>query len=235
MTPLRRIAERLRSRFALGREDPTRNRACLEFETDGWSVSQFVLSRLIPAVGVHPFPLNELMLMVATMCRFRPPQLFEWGTHVGKSARVFHEVASHYRIDCDIHSVDLPADASHIEHPGGERGRLVRGLRGVHLHLGDGLDTSLRLWHERGRKAGVLFFVDGDHARDSVKREFSTIVREVPDACVLLHDSFYQSAGSGYNVGPYEAIGEVLASAPGRYRRLDSGLGLPGMTLVYPA
>lgn len=216
-------------------ESPARNGSSTEFEVDTWSISEFVGRRLVPVVGIHPFPLHELMLMVAAVCRTEPSEIFEWGTHIGKSARIFSECSTHYRIKAVIHSTDLPDDASHVEHPHGARGKLVRGLPNVHLHQGDGLDTSIGIWRDDGRKPHPLFLLDGDHAYESVLRELSGIVREIPDASILLHDAFYQSADSGYNVGPHRAITEVLAHAPDRYRRVDSGLGLPGMTLLYPA
>lgn len=215
-------------------ETPARGLTSSEFEINCWAVSEFVSTKLVPVVGIHPFPLHELMLMVAVVCRFEPPQIFEWGTHIGKSARIFHESTRYYGIATEIHSTDLPDEASHVEHPHRERGRLVRGLGSVHLHLGDGLDTSLALWRDGGRRPGPLFFVDGDHAYESVHHELVGITQSVPDAVILVHDTFYQSQESGYNVGPHRAIGEVLGEPSGRYRRLDSGLGLPGMTLLYP-
>ncbi len=219
----------------LRRQNPAKNAACSEFEVDNWAVSQFVLQRLVPVVGVHPFPLHELMLMVAAVCRTQPSQIFEWGTHIGKSARIFYECAVHYGIDADIHSSDLPDDVDHVEHPHAERGKLVRGLPRVHLHQGDGLDTSLEIWRSAGCRPRPLFLVDGDHEHASVLRELTGIAREIRDASILLHDSFNQSEASGYNVGPYRAIQDMLATDPGRYRKVESGLGLPGMTLLYPA
>jgi cephalosporin hydroxylase len=212
--------------------DAVRNRTCSELEVDNWQLSRFVLEKLVPVVGVHPFPLQELMLVTAAVCRFRPVQIFEWGTHIGKSARIFHECLVHFGISSEIHSVDLPADATHVEHPDSRRGELVHGIDGVHLHLGDGLDVSLSVWNQLGRKSNVLFFVDGDHEYSSVHRELSIIVREVPTAAILLHDTFYQSPESRYNVGPHRAINDALTATSG-YRRLESGLGLPGMTLLY--
>ena len=103
----------------------------------------------------------------------------------------------------------------------------------MHLLQGDGLDTALSLWRSSARQRAPLFFIDGDHGYESVLRELSAIASEIPDASILLHDTFNQSPASGYNVGPYRAIQEVLRSHPGRYRRIDSGLGLPGMTLLY--
>jgi cephalosporin hydroxylase len=218
-----------------GRANPARNVASSEFEVDAWAISQFVTRNLVPIVGAHPFPLHELMLMTGAVCRLEPAEIFEWGTHIGRSARVFCEVTSHYRIAAEIHSTDLPDDVEHGEHPHADRGRMVRRLPRVHLHQGDGLETSLEIWRAGGRKPRPLFFVDGDHAYDSVLRELTGIADEVPDAAVLLHDAFYQSPDSGYNVGPYRAIEEVLAARPGRFRKIHSGLGLPGMTLLYPA
>jgi cephalosporin hydroxylase len=215
-------------------DDPTKNLASSEFEIDNWALSRFVLGKLIPVVGVEPFPLHELMLMSAAFCRLKPPQVYEWGTHIGKSARVFYECATHYGISTQIHSVDLPDEIEHVEHPKDFRGRLVRGLAGIQLHQGDGIEVALSTWKASGRVPSPLFFIDGDHAYESVLRELSAVATEIPGASVLLHDSFYQSGESGYNVGPYRAIADVLRAHPGRYRRIDSGLGLPGMTLLYP-
>ncbi|HLZ33040.1 MAG TPA: hypothetical protein VKP13_03415, partial [Nitrospira sp.] len=78
-----------------------------------------------------------------------------------------------------------------------------------------------------------LFFVDGDHAYDSVRRELTGIMNSVPRANILLHDTFFQSQESGYNVGPYQAISEIMATAPQQYRLLSTQMGLPGMTLLY--
>lgn len=112
---------------------------------------------------------------------------------------------------------------------------MVRGFEDVHLHQGDGVETSICLWREAGRPASVLFLVDGDHSEQSVHRELGMIVAEVPAPAVLLHDTFNQPAQAGYNIGPHKAIAQVLASHPGRFRRLESGLGLPGMTFLYVA
>jgi cephalosporin hydroxylase len=112
---------------------------------------------------------------------------------------------------------------------------MVRGLDRVHLHQGDGLDVSLARWTKAGRPDNVLFFVDGDHSETSVYRELSGVVALVARPVVLLHDAFYQSSQSGYNVGPYRAIERVLKEHPARFKRIDSGIGLPGMTLLYLA
>ena len=95
----------------LSTTSPAKNPACAEFDVDNWAVSRFVLANLIPAVGVEPFPLHELMLMSAAVCRLRPPQIFEWGTHVGKSARVFYECTRHYGIAVSAVASVIPARA----------------------------------------------------------------------------------------------------------------------------
>jgi hypothetical protein len=77
-----------------------------------------------------------------------------------------------------------------------------------------------------------LFFIDGDHGYDSVKRELEGIIGAVPEANILLHDTFFQSPESHYNIGPYQAVQDVLRTVP-PYRILRQDLGLPGMTLLY--
>lgn len=218
----------------LSRQNPSKNVAATEFEVDNWAISEFVRLKLVPLVGTHPFPLNELMLLTAAVCRFQPPQVFDWGTHIGKSARIFYECATHYGIDTEIHSTDLPDAADHPEHPRAQRGIMVAGLSGVSLHQGDGVNVSLDIWRSRDRKPTPLFLLDGDHAYESVLLELESILSEVPDAVVLVHDSFYQSPAAGYNVGPHQAIETALAHRPGTYRVLQSGLGLPGLSMLYP-
>ncbi len=211
--------------------DPALNREASEWEVNNWVVSDFVVQQLYPVVGVRPFPLQELMLMVSSVCHFKPTHIFEWGTHIGKSARIFYETTRTFSIPAQIHSIDLPDDVTHVEHPGSERGLLVKGLPGVHLHQGDGLGISLALCKQL-KAERPLFFVDGDHAYESVKRELSGILNEIHAPAVLLHDTFYQSAPSGYNIGPCQAIRDVLRDYSG-YRSLSTQMGLPGMTLVY--
>jgi hypothetical protein len=215
--------------------DPALHRNCTELEVNKWVISEFVVNRLVPLVGMHPFPLDELMLMATAVCYFRPTHVFEWGTHIGKSARIFYEAGQTFSVPLQVHSADLPDEVGHVEHPGMSRGMLVRGLPGVQLHQGDGLDTALDVYRRAaggGTRVLPLFFVDGDHSYQSVKRELTGILAAVPHAVVLLHDTFYQSEGAGYNVGPYRAIEEVLAGRPG-YRVIATRNGLPGMTLVY--
>jgi len=232
---MKSLAKKIFSKLGAPQADAVPNPQATEFEVNNWVVSEFVLRRLIPLVGVHPYPLNELMLMAGAICRFKPTHVFEWGTNVGASARVFYETARHFKIPLEVHSIDLPGEIGHVEHPGSHRGRLVKGKPGVSLHLGDGIDTSLAIYRTLPKNSCVLFFVDGDHSYGSVKRELEAIVTHVAAPKVLLHDTFFQSSDSGYNVGPHLAVRDVLAGLPAgrQLRKMETMTGLPGMTLVY--
>jgi hypothetical protein len=222
------------STLSIPNQLPIRGHGGREFEVDGWALSEFVLKKIVPVSGVHPFPLQELMLMCAAVCRLEPSLIFEWGTNIGKSARIFFETTEHYRIPCQIHSIDLPDDVSHVEHPHAQRGRMVRGLDRVHLHQGDGLETALEIWKQSGSPLNSLFFIDGDHSYESVIREITGILDSLPHAAVLLHDTFYQSPESGYNIGPHSAVSATVAKNAGSFQVIHSGLSLPGMSLVIP-
>ena len=204
------------------------------FEVDNWAISKFIVDKLVPVVGVHPFPLSEQQLLAAATCWFRPTHIFEWGTHIGKSARIFYETCQMFDIPADINSIDLPNKSDHNEHPGEQRGMLVRELSSVHLHLGDGLETAMKIAQQLTPDARLLFFLDGDHSYESVKRELSSIVQAYPRAAILLHDTFFQKPESGYNVGPFQALHEILGTVPGKYCEVAMSTGLPGMTFIYP-
>ena len=212
--------------------DPVRNPTASEFEVDLWILSRFVMEKIVPVGGTHPYPLNELLLMTAAACALKPSVVFDWGTHVGASARIFYECEKTFKLGYEIHSVDLPRDKTHVEHPGQEHGRLVQGLTRVHLHRGNGVKVALEQWMKLGRPKRPLFFVDGDHAYESVRDELNEIFSAVPDASAMAHDTFFQSAESNYNVGPARAIDEIAAKFASRFRVIKSGLGLPGMTLL---
>lgn len=209
------------------------NDTCTELEVNINQLSSFIIKDLLPIVGVSPYPLNELLLMSATIVKARPDYIFEWGTHLGISARIFYEICKKYDIDATIHSIDLPDDIDHIEHPGEKRGIKVRGLRNVILHQGDGLNESIKIANNLKGNNRLLFFLDGDHSFKSVSRELNGIYDAFPISYMLIHDTFYQSSNSGYNIGPFEAIQELLENNPNYYKKISSDFGLPGMTLLY--
>lgn len=214
--------------------EAARNEGGGRLEVDNWELSGFVVHELVPIVGVHPFPLNELCLMCAAVAALKPSHIFEWGTYLGKSARIFHEAARRFGVESAIYSVDLPPDVDHVEHPREQRGMYAKGCAGVTLLTGDGLDTSLSLCRTLLGTPGFnpLFFVDGDHDYASVRRELEGILETAPLAHILLHDTFYQSLEAGYNTGPHRAIADVITAAHG-YQVITQDLGLPGMTLLY--
>lgn len=227
-----RVIRKLKHITGIKRNEPAKNIQCSEFEVDNWVLSDFIVKKLIPVVGTHPYPIAELNLMVAAVCRLKPQQIFEWGTNIGKSARIFYETGKRFGIPLEIHSIDLPDDLDHQEHPRAGRGRMVKGYSGVSLYQADGLSKSIELYQRRSQDR-TLVFIDGDHSYESVRRELAGIVEAMPNAAILLHDTYYQSEQSGYNIGPYKAVTEMLAAMPGKYRVMSMTTGLPGMTLLY--
>jgi hypothetical protein len=101
----------------------------MEFQVNNWDLSSFILRKIIPTVGLHPFPLNELSLITASVAWVNPTHIFEWGTHIGKSARIFYETCKFIGIKAEIHSIDLPDDIDHVEHPHNKRGKFVAGKK----------------------------------------------------------------------------------------------------------
>jgi hypothetical protein len=59
------------------------------------------------------------------------------------------------------------------------------------------------------------------------------VIDAMPNAHILLHDTFYQSEASGYNIGPHRAVTETIAKMQGKYQVMSTNTGLPGMTLLY--
>jgi cephalosporin hydroxylase len=234
---MRKLLRRLKQKEFISKATVP-NPSSSEFEVNNWELSELILDKLVPVVGVHPFPLNELLLMAGTVSRFQSRLIFEWGTHIGKAARIFYEVSSALNLNTTVHSIDLPDDIEHGEHPHEQRGMLVKNIAAVKLHQGDGLETALKIMKKSKSNSDgnkVLFFVDGDHSYESVKRELAGIIKKAPKAVILLHDSFYQDLKSQYNVGPNTAIEEATKKSKRGYKRIDTKTGLPGMTLLYPS
>lgn len=204
-----------------------------ELEVNINQLSSFIIKDLLPIVGVSPFPITELLLMSSAIVKLRPNFIFEWGTHLGISARIFYEICKKYAINTIIHSIDLPDDIEHVEHPGDKRGIKVKGLKDVILHQGDGLNISIDIASKLKGNNKLLFFLDGDHSIESVSRELNGVYNAFPKSNILIHDTFYQSPDSGYNIGPYEAVNKFLDERPNQYKKIATDIGLPGMTLLY--
>jgi cephalosporin hydroxylase len=209
--------------------DPSRNTNSTELEIDKQLISQFIVDKLLSWMN-KPYPLDELMLMTAAVCRFKPQLILEWGTNVGNSARIFYEIVEAFDIKAQIHSIDLPDDVIHSEHNSEYVGSEIKHISKINLHRGDGITKSLEIIQNNPTNGNILFFVDGDHQYQSVKQELEKIIN-IPNAVVLLHDTLYQSPDSGYYVGPFNAIKDVLHGKD--YKWLIYSLGGPGMSLVY--
>lgn len=208
-----------------------KNPQSTDLELDKWIVSDFVVNKLHPIVANRPFPLDEQMLLVSAILLSSPDYIFDWGTHIGKSARIFYETTQYFGIESEIHSMDLPDDEEHVEHPGEKRGRLVKDKENVYLHQSDGVDTALKICKAKKAKR-PFFYVDGDHSYESVHRELTALLTSIKNPTIVLHDTFYQSKDSGYNIGPSMAIKDVLKSSRSKPRIITTQLGLPGMTLL---
>lgn len=222
-----------RSRSDNSHRNPVVNNMSTELEVNINYISQFVISKLIPIVGFSPYPINELLLMTAAVCGLKPDYIFEWGTHLGVSARVFYEINMNYNLNIKIHTIDLPNHIDRPEHIREQRGIKIKGLKEIHVHLGDGLDTALQIAGNLPEDKTLFFFIDGNHSYDSVKRELDGVGREQPNAYMLIHDTFYQSSDSGYNIDPNLAIRDFLQQNMNSYKVISTNIGLPGMTLLY--
>ncbi|MBM4053454.1 MAG: glycosyltransferase [Planctomycetes bacterium] len=200
-------------------------------EADKWALSDFIVNKIIPIVGVRPYPLDELLMMCSVVSYFEPDIIIEWGTHAGKSARVFYEISNHLGIKTDIYSIDSPADANHIENlkDQGERARYIKGLP-VNRYLGDGITVAKEILSSNSHRF-PLFFVDGDYSYDAVWRDLSEIKKSVNAAAILLHDSFLQDDQSKYNCEPNFAIKQF--SEENNLDVWHTAMGLPGMSLVW--
>lgn len=205
-----------------------------EPEVNKWVISDFIINKIVPIVGVRPYPLSELELLVSVVLWYQPSHVCDWGTHVGKATRIFYETSDTFNLKSKIISIDLPEEIEHVEHPHGDRGKLVRDIPQVKLLLGDGATTSLKyLSKYSSNKVRPLFFLDGDHSYKSVKRELNLVGRAYPKAAIIIHDTFYQTQESNYNIGPYLAVTEYLQKHS-RYKMIHTNLGLPGMTALLP-
>jgi cephalosporin hydroxylase len=158
----------------------------------------------------------------------RPELVVDIGTHLGKSARVWHDVAKWLGEPCQIHTVDL-FDPNHPEFPGKLLGQFIRGLP-VTQHLGDGHAVARKILLESPNKKALLF-LDGDHAYETVLQELqlATLLRP-GGSCILVHDTFFQP-GSSYNHGPYLAIEEYRKTFAFR-QVVHLQLGLPGLSYL---
>ncbi len=197
-----------------------------QLEVDKWAASTTVLD-LRKAVGDRPYPLDELLLMTAVFAYHSPEIVIDIGTHLGKSARIWHDLSKRMRTPTAIHTIDL-LDPSHPEYPGDRHAEFIRGTP-VKKHVGDGATIAERLIRA-SPASRCLLFLDGDHRQETVRRELELARLLAGGSAILVHDTFYQPS-SGYNHGPYLAIQDFLESyAPQQI--FHQHVGLPGMSYL---
>lgn len=194
-------------------------------EVDAFSASTIVLA-LARIVDIHPYPLDELMLMVAAFAYHRPEAVIDIGTHYGKSARIWHELATLFELHTAVHTIDL-LDPKHPEFPGDQHAKYIRD-KNVQIHQGDGSTIAAELIAENPYRR-YLLFLDGDHRQESVLKELA-LVRTMQRGGVLLHDTFFQPS-SRYNHGPYLALQEFLETFAAK-QVIHVQTGLPGMSYI---
>jgi len=216
----------------LSNRKTVKNENLKHLEVNGNKISEFIVSKILPVVGYKPFPVHEIMLMVSAVAAVKPNLIIEWGTNIGKSARIFYESVTFLGYKTEIHSIDLPKNISHLEHPGSKRGLLVKNLKNVFLYEDDGLTKAQDIICNCPKYLSFLIFLDGDHNYKNVYRELSTLSKLSPQASFLIHDTFFQSKEAGYNTGPYRAIKKFLNGKKEKYNYYFSGLCLPGMTFL---
>ena len=204
------------------------------FEVDSWKVSEFVVKELVPVVEFAPYPLEELCLMVSAVCYFKPDIIIEWGTHLGKSARIFYEIISKFNLKTEIYSIDLPPSVSHPENIVDKRGHFVKGIGKINLINGDSIIESKKIIDQRKKATRYLFFLDGDHGLDRVFDELTYLHKIASTSCFLIHDTIYLGKYSGCSNGPYRAVNKFIKNImiKGKYFRKDVNSGKPGMTLL---
>jgi cephalosporin hydroxylase len=191
--------------------------------------SKFVAESLLSRADYWPYPPGELHLMTVTLLWWQPDMIFEWGTNVGNSARIFHWIAEAFEIRTEIHSIDLPPETPHVQNVKESRGRLVRDFPDVHLHLGDGVNKAIELIAAL-KPQRPLFYVDGDHRADTVTRELEAIHAAVPGAPILLDDTH----DWGIPDSPRPAMLQFLERHDGEYEVFEMAATLPGMSLLAP-
>lgn len=143
------------------------------------------LTSRIRHLAVPGYGDDEIGFIADTVEALRPTHIYDWGTNVGASARIWWEAAP----TAQITTVEHPDDQT-FDHPGHRYGLWCEGL-GPRMRMlkGDGVRTSIETFVEDGRPPNALFFLDGDHEYDAVFDELEAIHGWAPEAVVLVHDT----------------------------------------------
>jgi len=205
-------------------------------EADTAALDRLVLEKVIPQTGLL-YPFAEISLMALVVDRARPTHIFEWGTNIGGSAKIFHAITEAFGWNTEIHTWDLPEGISHGQHPGKEHGKLAQGLTRVHFHREDGLTGALEKMADESAKnpnLRPLFFVDGDHSYASVVSDIKGLISVLDEFHLLAHDTFVQKPDAkGHSRESWLGCPTALEAFAKEYRWLNVGFGNPGMAYLW--
>lgn len=139
-------------------------------------------------LGIPGYGDDEVRFFAETLEKFRPNYIFEWGTNVGASARIFYEIGTQF-LTLRITTIEHPDDQT-PDHPGHRYGLWCEGFE-PHIQMlkGDGVTVALEEFERLGKPERSLFFLDGDHSYTAVSRELILIGEAAPNAVILVHDT----------------------------------------------
>lgn len=160
-------------------------------------------------LGIPGYGDDEVAFIAKTLLKLQPSHVFEWGTNVGASARIFHEVTRLAGIRSTVHTWEHP-DMTTRDHPGHRHAELVDGIATVIPYIGEGLIGALSLYTST-TPARALFFLDGDHSYATVLKELRAIAKVAAEAVILVHDLRHPTERTG------DAVHDFAAEQNGRY------------------
>jgi cephalosporin hydroxylase len=140
----------------------------------------------------------------------RIEHVIETGTRHGGSAVFFAETLAARRAAGPVVSIDIDANS-----------RQIKGCEGVHFLTGDSASPAIvaRALELLPAPRGPVFLIlDSDHSRDHVLRELRTWVpRLQPGDYLVVEDTIVNGhpVRPEHGPGPWEAITQYLAEAPG--------------------
>lgn len=143
----------------------------------------------VRAFGLPAYGDEEVEFFEDILTRLRPTHVFEWGTNVGASARLFYEASLELGYECEVHTTEIPDELSVLDrdHPGHRYAMWIKDLP-VHTHRGYGLIASIAL-HENLKPEQALFFLDGNHSYGVVRAELEGVSDLDSDAVIVVHDT----------------------------------------------
>lgn len=154
------------------------------------------LLKRVRAFGLPAYGDQEVQFFESVLKRLRPTHVFEWGTNVGASARLFYEAALELGYPCEVHTTEIPDYLALLDrdHPGERYGIWIKALP-VHRHRGYGLLESID-WHRKLKPEQALFYLDGNHSYGVVLAELEEVSALDSDAVIMVHDTIKYTGGA---------------------------------------